>query len=242
MGWLDQYEIRARIAPTVVVFSPLFLAFFFVVLGITGSWPASLSSVAVVALLLVYALSTLPSQFGRNIEPKLWASWDGPPSTRRMRWRDPTLDDETKRRLHARAEQVSGVRLYSREEEEKDPAGADKQISRAFEQVRAAVRREDPEGVWNKHNAEYGLNRNLLGSRGLWVALSVLGTLICGVVWYFLARDPWLVMGFGVEVASIVLAYAMGWQVLPRSTKIAADRYAESVLGSFLSGANTNGD
>lgn len=241
MDWLDQYEIRARIAPTVVVLSPLLFALFFVVFGVTGSWPGSLSSVGVVALLLIYVLSFLPRQLGRRIEPGLWAGWGGPPTTRRMRWRDPTLDDETKRRLRERAEEVSGVALLSEDEEKKDTEEADELIGRSFEQVRATVREEDPEGLWSKHNAEYGAHRNLLGSRWLWLGTSMLGALVCGAVWYFGTRDFWISLGLIVEVGSVVAAYVMGWHVLPRSTKVAADRYAESVSGAFLAGAGTNG-
>jgi hypothetical protein len=240
VGWLDQYEIRARIAPTVVVLSPLFFAFFFIALGLTGSWPGSLASVGVVALLLIYILSFLPSQRGKKIESDLWADWDGPPSTGRMRWRDPTLHDETKRRLRARAEKVSGVKLLSEEEEKRHPEEADELIARAFEQVRATVREENPEGNWAKHNAEYGAIRNLLGSRTIWLTLSVLGALICGAVWYFAARDVWLLLGLGAEVTSVVAAYVMGWHVLPRSAKMAADRYAESVSNAFLASAGTD--
>jgi hypothetical protein len=237
----DQYEIRARMAPTAAVFSPLFFAFFCVVLGVTGSWPASLGALAAVALVLTYVLSSVPRQLGKRIEPGLWETWGGPPTTRRMRWRDGTLDDGTKRRLRERAEGVSGVNLSSEEEEERDPDEADERVSRAFEQVRAAVRKEDPEGVWAKHNAEYGLYRNLLGSRVLWIATSVSGALICAAVWYVAARDSWLIIGFGTNLASAALAYVLGWHVLPSSTKMAAERYAQSITGSFVTETGSEG-
>lgn len=240
MEWLDQYEVKARIAPTVVILSPLLFALFFVVLGVTGSWPGALGSLGVVALLLVYVLSFLPRQLGRRVEPGLWAGWGGPPTTRRMRWRDSALDKETKRRLRERAEEVSGVTLLSEVEEDKDPKEADELIVRSFEQVRATVRNEDPYGIWTRHNAEYGANRNLLGSRWLWLGLSALGALVCGAVWYFGTPNFWIYLGLGVEGVSAVVAYLMGWYVLPRSTKVAADRYAESVSGAFLAGAGTN--
>lgn len=241
MELFDQYELRARMAPTAAVFSPLFFAYFCTVLGVTGSWPASLGGLAVVILLLTYVLSSVPRQLGKRIEPELWERWGGPPTTRRMRCRDTTLEDTTKRRLRARAEDVSGVTLLSEAEEEQDPRRADERIARAFEQVRAAVRKEDPEGIWTRHNAEYGFYRNLLGSRVLWVATSVLGALVCAAVWYFAARDPWLAIGFGTDLASAALAYALGWRVLPPSTKMAAERYAQSITGSFLTETGTEG-
>ena len=236
MQWFDQYEIRARIAPTVVVLSPLIFALFFVLLVVSESVAASLGGVAGMALLMTYALSFLTRYLGKRLERGLWARWDGAPTTRMLRWRDPTLDNETKRQLHARAEQVSGITLFSREEEAVDPTEADEQISQSFVQVRATIRREDPEGLWSKHNAEYGFNRNLLGGRWLWLAFSVVGTLVCAAVWYFYDKDPLLVIGFVLDVVSILLTYAFGWHLLERFARKAADRYAESVLGSFLAG------
>lgn len=241
MELFDQYELRARMAPTAAVFSPLFFAFFCTVLGVTGSWPASLGGLAVVVLLLTYVLSSVPRQLGKSIEPGLWERWGGPPTTRRMRCRDTTLEDTTKRWLRARAEEVSGVKLLAEEEEKQNPERADEHIARAFDQVRAAVRKEDPEGIWTKHNAEYGFYRNLLGSRVLWVATSVLGALVCAAVWYFAMRNPWLVIGFGTDTVSAALAYALGWRVLPPSTKMAAERYAQSITGSFLTETGTKG-
>jgi hypothetical protein len=236
--FFDYYEIRARIAPTIVVLSPLIMAFLFVILTVSGSWISSLGSIVVIALLMAYTLSFLPRQLGRKVEPELWASWDGAPTTRMLRWRDQTLDHETKRQVRMRAEQVSGVTLLSREEEDEHPDEADERISRAFTQVRATMRREDPEGLWTRHNAEYGLNRNLLGSRKLWLGLSVLGGLTCAAFWYFYPSEPLLAVGLILEIASIALAYVLGWHLLPRSVKTAADRYAESILGSLLAGAN----
>lgn len=241
MGLFDQYEIRARLAPTAAVFSPLFFTFFCIVLAVTGSWPASLGVLAGLGLLLTYVLSPVPRRLGKRIEPELWESWGGPPTTRRMRWRDAALEEGTKRRLRAKAEEASGVELLSEEEEEADPKEADARIVRAFEQVRAAVRKDDPEGVWAKHNAEYGLYRNLLGSRGLWVFTSLSGAVVSAAVWYFAARDPWLVIGFGADLASAATAYALGWRVLPGATELAADWYAQSVTGSFLAGTGSEG-
>lgn len=237
MQWLDQYEIRARIAPTFIVFLPLILALLFVLLGLFGTVPASLGSlggVAVLVLVVCYALSFWPQHLGREKQNELWAEWDGAPTTRVLRWRDRTLDEETKRCIRARAEQVSGVTLLSEKEEEKAPAEADKRFEQAVDQVREVVRREDPDALWSRHNAEYGFCRNLLDARVLWVASSVLGALVCAGFWYFHERNGFFVAGFMTSVAFAVIASVSGWYLLPRFTKKAADRYARSMLGSFL--------
>ena len=243
MQWLDQYEIRARIAPTFVVFLPLILALLFVLLGLFGAVPASLGSLgggAVLSLVVSYALSFWPQHLGREKQNELWAEWDGAPTTRMLRWRDRTLDDETKRRMRARAQQVSSVTLLSVDEEKKTPAEADTRIEQAVDQVRETVRREDPDGLWSRHNAEYGFCRNLLGGRVLWVASSVLGALACAGFWYFHEKNGFFVAGFVTLMAFVVIASISGWYLLPRFTRKAADRYARSMLGSFL--AHSDGE
>ena len=239
MQWFDQYEIRARIAPTVVVLSPLIFALFFILLVVSESVAASLGGVAGVALILAYALSFVPRHLGKRIERGLWASWGGAPTTRMLRWRDPTLEEETKRQMRARAEQVSSITLSTQDEEAADPDEADERISQSFVQVRATVRQEDPQGLWSKHNAEYGFDRNLLGGKWLWLGFSVIGTLVCAGVWHFYTEDPLLIIGFVLDIVSIILAYVFGWHLLARFARRDADRYAQSVLSSFLAGASS---
>ncbi|PLS84582.1 MAG: hypothetical protein CYG60_17185 [Actinobacteria bacterium] len=243
MDWLDQYEIRARIAPTFVMLLPLILALLFVVLGLFGAVPASLGSlggVAVLALIVSYAFSFWPQHLGKEKQDELWVKWGGAPTTRMLRWRDRTLDRETKRRMRARAQQVSGVTLLSEKEEEKAPEEADERIEQAVDRVREVMRREDTDGLWSRHNAEYGFCRNLLGGRVLWVASPVLGALVCAGFWYFHEKNGFFVAGFVSSVAFVVIALVSGWYLLPRFTEKAADRYAKSMLGSFL--AHSDGE
>ncbi len=241
MPWFfDYYEIRARIAPTIVVLSPVILAFLIISFVIVGSWLTSLGVVTVVALMLVYTFSFLPRQLGKRIEPKLWTDWDGAPTTRMLRWRDQTLDIATKRQMRERAQQISGVELPSQAEEDTNRDEADRRISQAYVQVRNILRREVPDDLSVRHNAEYGFNRNLLGSKWVWLATSVLSVLACAVMLYFYVADSTqivglLVVGLVLEILSIALAYLFGWYLLPESVKAAADRYAESALSYLLS-------
>ncbi len=242
MQWLDQYEIKARMIPTLIVLSPLLLTLLFVLIGVFESLPVSLGSlggVAVLAVLLSYALSFGPQQLGKGKQEELWASWDGAPTTRMMRLRDGTLDEGTKRLMRERAQRVSGVALLSEEEEAEDPEEADRRIGRAIGQAREVVRQESAGGLWSRHNADYGLCRNLLGARWLWVASSLLGALVCAGFWYFYERNGYFVTGFVLSAASLPIALVAGLYLLPRLAKRFADRYAENLLGAFLAGAGT---
>jgi hypothetical protein len=235
--FLDRYQIQARMAPALIVLLPLIFVLLFVLLGLFGSVPdpfLSFGVTVVLALVVVYALSFWVQHLGSEKQDELWAGWGGAPTTRMLRWQDQTLLDEKKRRMRDNAQQVSGVTLLSETEERERPEEADERIEQAVAQVRRSVRRDDPNDLSNAHNAEYGFCRNLLGSRILWVATSVLSALICAGFWFFHESNGWFVVGMVVSGVFVLVAAASGWYLLPRATKRYAERYADSLLGSFL--------
>ena len=237
MQLLDRYQIQARLAPALLVLLPLILTLLFVVLGRFGSVPESFLSLGVIAVLVmvvVYALSFWVQYLGKEKQAELWAAWDGAPTTRLLRWRDSTLLDERKQRMRDKAQHISGIRLLPEEEEIERSEEADERIDQAVAQIRRSVRRSDPDNISGAHNAEYGFCRNLLGSRVLWVATSVLSALICASFWFFQERNGWFVLGFVVSAVFILAAVLSGWYLMPRFAKMYADRYADSLLGSFL--------
>lgn len=231
MEWLDPYEIRARIAPTIIVFSPNILL-------IVLTWPDLFSSLnlvlgeTVLVFFFLYALSFLVRYYGKKIEPILWSQWDGAPSTRFMRWNDPTFSISFKEKMRDILKNQFNVVLLSREMETKMPVEADRQIETAFIQVKARLYRSDPEGPWKKHNMEYGFNRNLVGSRGIWLILSFTGVLGFSLLWFQFGGNAYLV-GMVVDSIEIFCSIIIGWHYLPLMTKNAADRYAESAWMAF---------
>lgn len=233
MEWLDQYEIRARIAPSIVVSIPLAVVLFIDIFEISDSLVETLIGAGSVYLILTYAFSIFIRGQGYGIEQRLWNKWGGPSSVRIMRWRDHKIGDDLKQQIYNKVRDKCGIILSSKEDEKRDPNKADELISQAFLKVKAILRRCDPEGLWTKHNAEYGFQRNLLGSRGIWLSFSILGVIICLVCWTAKKDDIW-VLGLAVNSFWVIGSAISGWYFLPRSTKYSADRYAESAWNSFL--------
>ena len=230
-------------APALIVLLPPIFALPFVLLGLFGSVPdpfLSFGVIAVLALVVVYALSFWVQHLGREKQDELWAGWGGAPTTRMLRWGDRTLLEEKKRRMREKAQQISGVTLLSETEEKERPEEADERIEQAVAQVRRSVRRNDPNDLSSAHNAEYGFCRNLLGSRILWVVTSVLSALICAGFWFTYGKNGWFVVGMIVSAVFVLVAAVSGWYLLPRITKRYADRYADSLLGSFLDQPDPN--
>jgi hypothetical protein len=220
-----------------IVSLPGIITFLVLILDTSGSLAQFLGS-GVLLLIVVYPVSFLVRHLGKEVEPGMWRSWDGPPSTRFLRWRDTRFGGKTKRMLHQAVGHFCRIELLPPDDEERDPQEADRLISEAFGQVKATVRRDNAGGVWEKHNAEYGLQRNLLGSRVLWSASAAAGVLVCGTLW-LTSNNDLLLIGAILNIIVLTWSLVWGWVFLPRFTKEAADAYAESVWSSFLVGAKS---
>lgn len=233
-GLFDYYEVRARVVPAVLVFSPLVVTCISFAYAISHSVPWTASS-GVVAFAVLYVLSFVVRTLGRRTEADLWAKWNGPPSTRFMRWQDDFFSPQAKKGYHDAIREEFGIQLKDKVEEHTDQSEADKLIMDAFRRVKSLVRIEDPKGLWNAHNAEYGFIRNIIGSRFLWLILSLLGTILCGYLYYL--------RGAGLSLACLVVSGLSAVLALiccclhphlAQFAKQVADRYSESAWGSFM--------
>jgi hypothetical protein len=185
----------------------------------------------------LYIASFVVRHYGRRVEKSLWEKWGGPPSTRFLRWRDTTFGEEIKSRLHSRVTMICGITLYPKEEELMNIRNADEKINQAFSHVKAIVRREDPHGLWLSHNAEYGLTRNLYGSRYVWAISSLIGVLSCGVIWIFVKNDTALISTI-LNFIFFLTAILFGRYYLLKFCIDASNRYAESMWTTFLAITN----
>lgn len=232
MGHLDAYELRARVAPALIVSLPGIITLLFIGTSLSASIAQFLSS-SVVLLVVIYALSFLVRNLGRRQENKLINSWGALPSTRFVRWRDNKFSSDNKQAIHREVHNNFQIQLLPPEQEHNDKEKADTLIKEAFTRVRPLLRRDNPNSLSSKHNAEYGFQRNLLGSRFLWLASAVIATLACGVIWYEQSSQ---LAFFAAALNSVVLVWSIVWCfLLPKFTKDAADSYAESAWMEFVS-------
>lgn len=236
MNW-DIYEIRARIAPTVIICLPIINTLIFISFTLINNLAKLLLGSGVVLCLLLYGLSFAPTYLGRKMEKNLWMIWGGEPTTRFLRWRDTTFGIDLKHQIHLAVRKSCKIRLCSEKEEQIDPDKADEQIKQAFIQVKAIVRNKEPNSLGSTHNAEYGFHRNLLGGRSIWLIISIIGVISLGSIWYY-KRTDLLLMGFLINISLTIFSIIGGWYFLPKSIKIAADRYAVSMWTQFLAISN----
>lgn len=228
----DAYELRARYFPAVLLSVPLLTVLH---LTLASAFPgiADLFEKAAVTLAVIYVISLYVRYAGRRIQPRLWAAWHGAPSTRLARWRDPEIPLLQKKAIHVAVESAFGIQLATSDQEEKDKGGADSLVSQAFERVRAYLRTSDTSGLVAKQNAEYGCLRNLLAVRETLTVESVLCLAVAIILWAMTRRATYggcAAAEFAYAVSSLVI----GWRVLPKMTRLAADTYARNAWLTFV--------
>ncbi len=190
---------------------------------------------AFVLLPLSYFMSQVASDFGKRLEPALWNSWGGPPTTRFLRHDNKEFNPATRDRVHAQLRAL-GLRVPTAEEEIADQERALEFYGSAVDDIRRLTR--DPKRFHLVHNGniEYGFRRNLLGLRH--VGLAITGIAL-GVSGWFLLRG-WLTAGVILPVAFVTTllntCVALGWIIGVRSAtvRITADRYARYILEAAL--------
>lgn len=226
---IDRYTLGARVFPVGVVAAPLFLATsaWFPI----SQWPEKLLGGSAVLAIAAFALAQLARERGKAIEGPLWDLWGGPPSVRMLRHRDNAFDAGTKARMHRRLIDLGVVdHIPSVQEEAHDPQGADKIYRTCSEWLRRKaleLKSKSPFDVVHAENILYGYCRNLLGIRGIGLAIASVSVVAILTAFYF-GRQP---------VAEIAGALALfGYLVaIMNATRVkhAADNYAYRLLSAI---------
>src|SRR5216684_670142 len=101
----DRYSRTARLAPALLAALP---AGAVLVAGISSASTA-LRVAGVLGGCVGLVVVAFVRDRGRNVQVRLWQDWGGPPSTRRLRWREGPAAEIA--RLHTRVERVTGLAL-----------------------------------------------------------------------------------------------------------------------------------
>jgi hypothetical protein len=170
----DPYDRQARLYPALLAVSPLGLATFVVFaphLSLLGSTAAAVAGCG-----LLYWLAGLARDRGKQLESALFTEWGGKPSIQLLRHRNRVIDKVTKARIHGLLASRLGVSFPSPGEEEHDPDRADELYASAsrwlLEQTPATSRHP----LLSAENATYGFRRNMLGMRGIGLAMAALAS------------------------------------------------------------------
>src|SRR5581483_8369165 len=116
--------------------------------------------------------AVLARNLGKNLEPNLWASWGGSPTTQLLRYRGPA-NPLMRERWHAVFSKLLGRPLPTLQEEVENPSAADAIYEAAVKLQISKTRDSRKYSLLLKENTYYGFCRNLLGLRPTGILIAV---------------------------------------------------------------------
>lgn len=221
----DRYERKARLLPGLIVaIGPALTAG--ALLNELSAWYAAASAAVGVELLAAILLGHYARARGRAIEPSLWQSWGGPPTTRWLRPADAECSDQQKSKWRGAIKRLTGMTIPASVPEGATEAHVDQTITEATRQLRYVLRDRPKAAILQTHNEDYGFARNLYAVRFLWVALAGICVVCSGAAFYF-GMKAYAALGVSATVFAISILVA---SELPKYVRRCADRYAESLF------------
>lgn len=173
---LDEYEIKARLAPGLLVAMPIGVAAL-IYFGVDFGLDAGVIAAGIM-LGGGVLLSRLMSDLGGGREQKLFESWGGMPSLQVLRHRDPTVGEAAKTRLHATLQTKAKLPMPSATAESEDPIAADRAYRLASDWLRSNTRGKEKFPTLFARNCEYGFVRNSYGATAWAIATSAVTILV----------------------------------------------------------------
>jgi hypothetical protein len=230
LGLFDHYSFRARLQPAFVALLPIAMCV------MAWAQPGTKWVTALWSLLgaagFTFFLSNVARNRGKSIEPKLWESWGGAPTTQLLRHRggaNPILRD----RWHQQLAKLLGRQMPTAEEEANDPAAADAVYEAGTKLLIGKTYNSKAYPFVYRDNVNYGFCRNLYGLRGLGISASIIGTIgsLAAGAFFILHGQGQLLPG---ACACICLAMLLWWifTVTASWVKVPAMNYAQHLFGA----------
>src|SRR5256885_9056163 len=191
----DEYDLRARISPAVIVTLPALVAVFtFTNVARTVIGAALVTGIEGAFVLL---LLTIARDRGKRIEARLYTKWGGKPTMAILRHCDARLDPFTKERYKRTLSSLSGLSFPNQEQESADPVRADHLYESAVKALIEKRRGKTYRLVFSE-NCNFGFVRNLLGLKPIGLFISVLTVASVGfLIWRRWGNipDSWYIPG-----------------------------------------------
>ncbi|HWB27616.1 MAG TPA: hypothetical protein VG738_19200 [Chitinophagaceae bacterium] len=184
----DQYTLKARFYPVIILFFPL------VVAGVFYSFEFKTAAHFLSSLGLVGALTYLFSQLGRDRgkqkEPALWQSWGGVPSVQLLRLTDSRINKHTKEKYHQKLQGACPVPIAPTLTMEANNLPEADEVYQAWTKHLIGQTRDTKKfSLLFKENISYGFRRNLWGVKPIALFMIGLSLVTNYIFWYIRLRS-----------------------------------------------------
>jgi len=222
----DEYDLRARIFPALVVSLPVVACVYTVIPAARSMTGFGLGGLLEASAL--YFIARIARDKGAKAQKRLFKEWGGLPSTLFLRHRDGTIDPLTKARYKVCLAKLTGLEFPSESAEEALPDVADSTYASSVKAL-LEQRRDKKFRLIFLENCNYGFMRNLFGLRAIGLLLAV-STLSADAYRFYLkgSAAPLLIS----LVVSGVMLFLLMFGVSKHAVRRSADAYAHALLRS----------
>lgn len=160
----DTYTLQARVLPAVIFMLPFFIeaSYIIALLGYQIAISTTIANLILFVILMLFA--NWARHFGRKKESKLFAKWDGPPTTRFLRSDNTEYNtykrDEIKKYLKM---MFNNIKMPTIKEEQANRDECDKKYEAYISNLRTLTRDSKEFALLQSENRNYGMWRNLYG-------------------------------------------------------------------------------
>ncbi len=233
MAWeqiIDSYNRKARLAPALLVTLPLSALAIISMPTALSWWGKGLA--LLVASGLPFAVMQIVRDRGRRVEPDLFSSWGGAPTTTLLRWTGPEPRSAVSRR-HALLSRLVDVQLPTEEEEQAKPREAEAAYAIATTALRESTRDNSRFALLHDELTAYGFRRNTFGCRPLGVMAAIFAAVaLVLLAWFGLVPFSWEMQASFIAFDCI---WIIGWWRICTSDWVrrAGENYARQLFASL---------
>jgi hypothetical protein len=230
-----EYERKARLYPGLLAVVPVALVV--IALGWKG-YPVVAAAIGTVGGAgATYLVAILVRHMGRQIEPGLWESWGGAPTTEALRTRTNT-DNPVERDIWRHAvELCTGISLLTPDEEAVDKDGADQTIAAAVSQL-TRLGQDPAYPLVKAENIQYGFERNYYALRWVGRAVGIVSVAVLVAVLSFPRHLGDSSVSSAGLIAGIIIdvLFLISWCVFPSKerTHLAGQRYSRQLYQAVV--------
>jgi hypothetical protein len=226
----DHYSFRARLQPALLTLLPAAVGLF----AWTGpgvKWESALWTLFGTAG-GTYFLAIIARNSGKRIEPGLWQSWGGAPTTQMLRHAGPA-NPVMRERWHKTLSKLLCKSFPTTQEEAANPASADDFYNAAVKLQIGKTRDTKKYHLLFKENMQYGFCRNLYAMKPTGIILAIFGFMasIAAALWFIHNGNPKIAPWV---CSAINLLFLFWWLFVIKSdwVKVPALAYAERLFES----------
>jgi hypothetical protein len=229
---IDEYDLRARLFPAVLVTLPAVVTLYVLLPATRGA--RGLLSGSVLESAILFWLIRIARDQGKRIQDQLYTKWGGKPTTAMLRHSDRRFDPFTKDRYKKMLTKISGLSFPNEDEEIEDPLRSDRLYESGVRALIEARRGKSYRLIFSE-NCNFGFMRNLLGLKPIGLCVAIISlTADALAIWKRPLMGPNL-LWIPIAVCAVIILL-MTCFVTQDAAKRSADAYADALLRSCEQG------